>query len=460
MKTRNLFVLSFIAIFIGLASCRDDFDFDLATNNLSFSKDTLDLDTIFNHTNSQTYKVTVHNRENKDVQVPKISLARGESSFFKINVDGMSGHEFENIAIRAKDSIFIFVEIAAGDVAANALYEDEIKFETSNGEQHVKLLSYLERAIFYNTDLQTDFDLGNLNWDNQYARVIYGDVKASDVNIGPGTRIYFHDNASMTINGALNVNGNINQKVVFRTDRHDEYSESLPKTWNKFVLKSNNSTTQSTVNHAYFKGMNEGIIVEDSKLDINNSYIYNNEKFGLRGYNSTINGRNTVIAQSDQAALGLEGGTYDFRHCTIANFFGIGSGAGLSYGVILSNDGAILTQANFYNNIIYNSSQDAVFFDNVGTSGFNHDFKNNVIKNNSGTITLDASNKNVDPKFIATDFDENDFRLLFESEASGVANSSYNTGIGVLALDILGATRTSPLTAGAYQVLIDPATLD
>lgn len=459
MKIRNLFVLSFIAIILGLASCRDDFDFDLASNNLSFSKDTLDLDTIFNHTNSQTYKLTIHNRENKDIQVPKIALSRGESSFFKINVDGMSGYEFENVAIRAKDSIFIFVEIAAGDVAVNGLYDDEIRFETSNGDQHVKLLSYLEKAIFYNTDLQPNYDLGNLNWDNEYARVIFGEVKAQNVNIGPGTRIYFHDNASMTINGTLNVNGNINQKVVFRTDRHDEYSESLPKTWNKIHLESTVPNALSTVNYAYFKGMNEGIIVKDSKLDINNSYIYNNEKFGLRGYNATINGRNLVIAQSDQATLGLEGGSYDFRHCTIANFFGIGSGAGMRYSVILSNDGTALTQANFYNNVIFNCGQDAVAFDNVGGT-FNHDFKNNVLKNNSGAINFDASNINVDPKFVATDFDENDFRLLLESEAVGVPNSAYNTGIGVLALDILGKTRTSPLTAGAYQELVDPETLD
>lgn len=459
MKIRNLFVLSILALFIGISSCRDDFDFDIASNNLKFSKDTLDLDTIFNHTNSQTYKVTVHNKEDKDIQVPKITLARGESSFYKINVDGISGTEFENIAIRAKDSIFIFVEIAAGNVEANALYEDEIKFETSNGEQHIKLLSYLERAQFYNTDLQENFDLGNVNWDNQYARVIFGDVKANNVNISAGTRVYFHDNASLTINGTLNVEGTLNQKVVFRTDRHDEYSESLPKTWNKIVLNSNDPNAQSTVNHAYFKGMNEGIIVEDSKLDINNSYIYNNEKFGLRGYNSTINGRNLVIAQSDQAALGLQGGWYDFRHCTIANYFGIGSGSGMNLAIILSNDGSALHQANFFNNVIFSSYQDAVAFDNVSGT-FNHDFKNNVLKNNSGTINFDPSNKNVDPKFIATDYDENDFRLLLESEAVGVPNSAYNIGIGVLALDILGVTRTSPLTAGAYQNLVDPETLD
>src|SRR5690606_18507682 len=100
MKTRNLIVLSIIALIIGISSCRDDFDFDLASDNLSFSSDTLNLDTIFNHTNSQTYKLTIHNNQDEDVQIPRIFLSRGESSLFKINVDGQPGFEFENVAIR------------------------------------------------------------------------------------------------------------------------------------------------------------------------------------------------------------------------------------------------------------------------------------------------------------------------------------------------------------------------
>src|SRR5690554_5689461 len=120
MKIRNLLTVSvLLVIIIGISSCRDDFDFDLASDELGFSTDTVSLDTIFNHTNSQTYKLTVHNRQKDDVEIPRIYLARGENSFYKLNVDGMSGYYFENIPVRAKDSIFIFVEIAAGEAPVN-----------------------------------------------------------------------------------------------------------------------------------------------------------------------------------------------------------------------------------------------------------------------------------------------------------------------------------------------------
>ena len=112
MKIRNLIVPGLMALIVGISSCRDDFDFDLATENLSFSNDTVHLDTVFNHTNSQTFKLTVHNHQNDDVLIPRIFLSRGEASLFKLNVDGMPGYDFENVPIRKKDSIFIFVEIA------------------------------------------------------------------------------------------------------------------------------------------------------------------------------------------------------------------------------------------------------------------------------------------------------------------------------------------------------------
>lgn len=108
MKIRNLIVFGLIALLIGISSCRDDFDYDIASKELSFSSDTLHLDTIFSNTGSQTYKLVVHNRENKDIQIPRIYLNKGESSLFKINVDGLSGAAFENIVVHKKTaSLFL-----------------------------------------------------------------------------------------------------------------------------------------------------------------------------------------------------------------------------------------------------------------------------------------------------------------------------------------------------------------
>ncbi len=459
MKIRNLIVLSFIGLFIGFISCRDDFDYDLASDNLSFSNDTVNLDTIFNHTNSQTYKLTVHNNQDKDVEIPRIYLSRGEGSFFKINVDGTPGYEFENVAVRKNDSILIFLEIGVGEVLVNSNYEDEINFETTAGTQQVKLISYLEKAKFYNPDQNDDYLLTETEWNNEWSRVIFGNVNVpqnNTLNIQAGTKIYFHHDAGLTINGTLNVNGDINNKVIFRTDRMDERSETLPDTWNKIYLESAGS---NLIQYAIIKGANRGLEVRNSNLNLYNTEILNNQEFGLLAYNSNITGRNLVISNSDIATLGLEGGTYDFRHCTFANYFNIGQGSGNAYSLILSNDASALDSAKFYNNIFYGSPGDAIFFDNVNNNQFNYSFENNVIRNESGTINFSGSNNFTDPQFVNPEYEVNDLRLLDTTEVVGVADSSYLDEFTTT--DIKGVARPSAnITPGAYQTLVNPDELE
>ncbi|MBA5630422.1 hypothetical protein [Moheibacter lacus] len=449
MKTRNLIVFSIIALIVGISSCRDDFDFDAASDNLSFSTDTLNLDTIFNHTNSQTYKLTIHNNQDKDVVIPRIYLTNGESSLFKINVDGMAGYDFENIAVRKDDSIFIFVEIGAGEVINNSLYEDEINFETTNANQHVKLLSYLEKAIFHTEDQP----IGSQNWDSEWSHVIFGNQTAENLNIGPGTKVYFHNAANLTINGSLNVVGNLDNKVIFRTDRMDDRSDSIPNTWGKIHLKPNSN---SSIEYAIIKGGNRGLEVENADLDIKNSFVLNNEEFGIysHGNLSNINGNNLVVNNSNQASIKIEGGNYDFRHCTIANFHNIGQGAGdnVSLWVKGSNSGG------FYNSIFYGRAMDAIYLEDA--SG-NLNFNSNIIRGtapNNSTNGLDE-----DPMFVNSGFGANDLRLLQkeDSEIPGHASASnLNTETNSDILNISRTDNLNNLTPGAYQVLVDPETLD
>ena len=452
MKTRNLIVLSIMALIIGISSCRDDFDFDPASDNLSFSTDTVNLDTIFNHTNSQTYKLTLYNHENKDVQIPRIYLSRGNASYYKLNVDGMPGSEFENVPIRKKDSILIFVEIAAGEAPVIPLYEDEINVETTGATKQVKLLSYIEKAMFYNTDQSENFPLGNVNWNNEYSRVIFGKVTADNLNIDAGTKVYFHNSAELTINGNANITGTQNQKVVFRTDRMDERSDSLPNTWGKILLKN---SSNSLIDHTVIKGANIGLEVENSNLNIHNTQILNNEFVGLFGKNSNITGHNLVVNNSDVAAVAIEGGAVEFVHSSFGNYHNIGQGAGSNYSLFLSNDGAPLTQANFYNCILYGRAMNAVYFDDIGGT-FNHNFKSNVIRIDAPVELpgIDSSNiTDKDPMFIDPGFGKNDLRLDIDSEVLGTGSSTYAEWVP---FDILGSSRISNPTPGAYQNPVDP----
>lgn len=459
MQIRSLVTGAILLLIIGITSCRDDFDFDPASDELGFSTDTISLDTIFNHTNSQTYKFTVHNRQNKDVEIPRIYLSRGESSFYKLNVDGMPGYSFENVPVRAKDSIFIFVEMAAGDAPANPLYEDEVVFETTNGLQNVKLLSWIEKALFYNTEMVDGLSLGDVNWTNATSHVIYGNVIADNFNASAGTRVYFHNNSSLTVNGTMNVTGTLGNEVRFRSDRHDERSDSLPNMWGKIKIKSPNDseTYLNKINYAIIKGGNIGLEVEGSRLEISNTKIINNESIGLYAIEANVKGKNLVINNSNLTALGIEGGTSEFINCTFASYHNIGQGIGSNYSLYLSNTTGenntpvTIHQADFYNSIFYGRGFDAIHIDE-GINASSYDFQNNFIKVGSSTLNFNSTNVIVgDPLFVNPGFGKNDLRLKVESPALGIGNNSFINGNLILSSDINGIPRAAELNAGAYE---------
>ena len=125
MNKLKLFLgLSVWSLLMAVSCNRDDITFDNPSQLLRFSKDTVFCDTVYNQVRSETYAVKIYNNEDKDVLIPKISLAKGNSSLYRINVDGKAGTDFTNVPLRKKDSMYIFVEIASVENATEAIAED------------------------------------------------------------------------------------------------------------------------------------------------------------------------------------------------------------------------------------------------------------------------------------------------------------------------------------------------
>ncbi|MFA5299651.1 MAG: hypothetical protein WC389_15795, partial [Lutibacter sp.] len=129
------------------SSCRKDFTAELSSGKLSFSKDTVYLDTVFTNIGSSTYNLKVYNKSNKNISIPTIALGRGENSFYRLNVDGIPGKVFENIEILAKDSLYIFIETTINySQITNPIYTDSIVFDNGINLQDVKLVTLVKDA--------------------------------------------------------------------------------------------------------------------------------------------------------------------------------------------------------------------------------------------------------------------------------------------------------------------------
>lgn len=148
---KSILAVFISVIVIGLSSCRNDFEFSQSSGNLGFSQDTIFLDTVFSNIGSSTRTFKVYNRSNDDIVIPRVALARGNDSRYRLSVDGVPGQIFEDVELLANDSLYIFVEttidIADFSSGDEFLYEDIIEFDSGANQQNIQLITLVKDAI-------------------------------------------------------------------------------------------------------------------------------------------------------------------------------------------------------------------------------------------------------------------------------------------------------------------------
>lgn len=200
---------------------------------------------------------------------------------------------------------------------------------------------------------------------------------------------------------------------------------------------------------------------------LNNVQIYNCSNVGLYATTGFIEGQNVVINNCGQASFaGTFGGSYDFTHCTFANYWG----SPTQYAIALDDyDGSseyALTQANFKNCIIYGSPNVSLSLSQEGADeNFNFQFDSCLIKciDTSNQLSslpqYDFSGSHYSNCIIASTYnsnlpdfknpDNNELIIGEDSTAKGNANASYSTFN-----DILNNPRTGVTDIGAYNFTI------
>lgn len=498
------YVTFIIVIILTIAtSCRKDFGAVLSTGELSFSKDTVFLDTVFTNIGSSTYNLKVYNKSNKNISVPSIRLGENENSNYRLNVDGTSGKVFEDIKILAKDSIYILIETTINyNQVTNPIYQDKIVFDTGENLQEVSLITLVKDAHFLfpskntnglietiTTGLDTNGEAikingfylkNNTTFTNEKPYVIYGYCAVPEnktLTIDAGANIHFHSNSGIIVNknATLIVEGELNNPVIFEGDRLEPQFSDIPGQWGTIWLRA--GSKNNSINNAIIKNATAGIISDSISsnstptLTIKNTQIYNSTNFGILGRETNINGENLVINNSGQASLAcIIGGTYNFTHATFTNFW---NGSLRQYPSVLinnyftyNNNGEQIVEtrnlnaANFTNCIIDGNSNIELILDKVEGSVFNYSFQNNLIKfndynqsfNDIAEYNFEDTNHylntilNGNPFFKSTNTNE-----LIIGENSDAIKKAANQGTAIVPYDILGILRTSPADIGAYQ---------
>ncbi|WP_374445837.1 hypothetical protein [Epilithonimonas sp.] len=461
MKIKILFGIAFWTLLLLGACNRDDITFESPSQLLRFSTDTVFCDTVYNQMRSETYAVKVYNNEDKDVLIPKIALEGGNSSLYRINVDGKTGTSFQNVALRKKDSLYVFVEIAPVANAPEAIAEDKVVFNTPAGEQKVTLFSVVQDAEYF---IQTGDNPVTINenttWTNEKVKVIFGNLNVAEgktLTMEKGTKVYFRKNSGMNFmkNSGLTVNGALGEEVIFRGDRSDTKYDTLPANWNGIKMEEGSLLK---MNYARVFGGNVGLQLKKNDATINNSIFHTFQNIGIYAiHSSQFTANNVVMNNCGEADLAIaSGGTYNLNYCTLANYWNLNpsmSALGIyASNVYQSGDELIAGNPilNVNNSIIYGDIPDMISYSKTEGGSFTANINNSLLKisSNAGFTPIGQNIiKNEDPKFQNYFTQKMNLRVKSDSPARGKGVGTNN----VTAIDIAGNPRTGPLTIGAYQ---------
>ena len=320
-----------------MTGCQDDDSFSTNVSNiLSFSADTVKLDTVFSAVPTTTRTFWVHNESGDGIRCTNIRLERGNQSGFRVNVDGVylgseSGYQASEVEIRKGDSIRVFVELTSPVNGRNKpwLVEDNLLFLLESGvTQKVNLNAYSWDAIKYrNLHITNDTTLTG-----DRPIIVYGKLTVEEhatLTLAAGTTLYFHDGGGIDVYGRLCSQGEAGKEVILRGDRLDWMFDYLPYDlmsglWGgiHFYETSYDNVMEFTDLHCSFNGIVcDSADVEKQKLTLKNMTVHNCQGKGLSTVNCKVTAENCQFTNTLYECVDILGGDVTMNHCTLAQFY-------------------------------------------------------------------------------------------------------------------------------------------
>lgn len=293
------------------------------SGRVGFSSDTISFDTVFTGYGSATLEFRVKNLENEPLLIDRIWLGGGEESPFRLNIDGEPAAEAESITVAKGDSIFIFVIVTVdpegGDLPMAVT--DSVNFVSGSNSDRVILEAWGQDIRLIQEDVLTD-----AVWTEGKPYVIRGhplvDTLAT-LTLEPGTKVYMHHGAGITIAGTLNAAGTADKRIIFATDRLEQEYKDVPGRWKGLTFQS--CSHGNVLNHTDIRNAEIAVTVGGQAasmpdLTMNSTTLMHNTVASLVAKHADLFAVNSLFVHSGFSTVKLaEGGSYEFIHCTLNN---------------------------------------------------------------------------------------------------------------------------------------------
>lgn len=375
------------------AGCFQDETFSTSQGDrLTFSTDTVSFDTVISGEPTNTRTFMVYNRGAHALRIRQAYLAGGADSPFRANVDGtfLEGGTGGGFEVYGEDSIRVFLEMTAPETGSDEPVgvEDELTFVLESGlAQSVRLMAYgqdviVMRQVVVGRDSTLDAKRPYQVMDSLVV------APGATLTLAPGTRFYFHPDASLVVHGTLLAEGTQEEEIMMRGDRmgymfSNQPYDLIPGQWGGVVLTE--GSYGNVFRHCDIHSGNFGLRCDSSglaqeKVRVENSVIHNTMGDAFSAVACSAFVGNSQLTNAGGNCVTLVGGSYRFVHCTIANFYSFtgGDGVALSYTNTAGGTDYPLEQADFLNCLITGYSDDEIMGTASADEGvpFNFLFRN------------------------------------------------------------------------------------
>lgn len=443
MINRFLNIFLIIVLLAVASGCIEDGFTDDSSARPEFSVDTLNLGLTFTGELTPVHSFRVYNRHDRNLLISRIALRDG-SDAYRLNVDGVAGKEFTDVAIRPHDSIYVFVDAQFPPVGRDGklTVKSLLDFEVNGGRSTV----VLSAECIDVTVVQASVLSADALWSGAYH--VMGDVTIASgvtLNLAEGSTLYFHDKASLNVEGAVVADGTPEKPVVMCGDRNGTMVgripyDIVPGQWGGVTFAG----PGSRLSHTVVRNTSSGIAVTGGELSMLNCVVRNSRESVISVTDAEVKAVGCEFADAPEGVVTLDGrARLTMNHCTVANsyLFAPVTGALLE----LKDDGV---SCHITNSIVYGkgpmmntkspaSGDVTLRCCLVGTDGSDDDTFIDMLWNS-------------DPMFI-TDTDRYifDYRVGPGSPAWGAADASLTLSEAVR--DFYGRERGSTPDLGAYE---------
>ena len=337
-----------------MVSCSDDDSFTTdAGALLSFSVDSVKMDTVFSGVATSTYSFWVYNRNKEGLRLPTVRLRQGNQTGFRVNVDGsyldnQRGSVVNDLEVRGGDSIRVFVELTAAENGLDEpqLTEDDLLFHLESGVvQRVCLSAWAWDAVCMDSLVVSRDSLIS----SRKPIMVYGDIRVDSTATLTirSTRLFFHDKAGIDVYGTL-----LLDSVLLRGDRLDNMFDYLPYDrvsgqWRGVHFFP--SSTRNILKNSEIRNATHALLVDSAALDtlevrlaMDHCIVHNSKGAGLKAFNAFITLSYCQFTNMLEDCISVFGGLVGMDHCTLGQYYPWSADRGVA-----------LRFQNFYNDYNY-----------------------------------------------------------------------------------------------------------